>query len=61
MGLKEKFLSIYANLPVGIRSELICVIGNETYSWSVIKIEVDNDTQLARTILKKMAVDYGVL
>lgn len=55
-GLKERFLKIYANIPVGLRSETICVVGdkNRPISWDVAFVEIDQDTPLSKTILEKL-------
>lgn len=55
MGNKEKFLNIYANLPIGVRQEIILVMDdNKTISWNVAYNEVTSDTPLARIILEKL-------
>jgi hypothetical protein len=52
---KEKFLKIYANLPLGIRDEIVCVLNDEkTVSWNAAYLEVKNDTKIAKEILEKM-------
>lgn len=54
--LKEKFLRIYANIPIGLRSEIICVVGEEDrpVSWDVAFVEIDQDTPLCQIILEKL-------
>ena len=54
MDKKQKFLKIYANLPLGIRHEIILVINNEPITWEVAFIEVSNDTALSEQILDKL-------
>lgn len=55
MGNKEKFLNIYANLPIGVRQEIILVMDdNNTISWNVAYNEVTSDTPLAKIILEKL-------
>jgi len=54
MDKKQKFLKIYANLPLGIRHEIILVINNEPITWEVAFIEVSNDTALSEQILNKL-------
>ena len=55
MGNKEKFLNIYANLPIGVRQEIILVMDdNKTISWNVAYNEVTSDTPLAKIILEKL-------
>lgn len=52
---KEKFLKIYANLPLNVRDEIVCVLSEKgTVSWNVAYLEVKNDTEYAAEILKKL-------
>ncbi|OGL89433.1 hypothetical protein A3H75_01380 [Candidatus Uhrbacteria bacterium RIFCSPLOWO2_02_FULL_51_9] len=54
-GTREKFLKIYANLPLGVRQEIILVLKEKgPITWDVAFIEVDNDTELSKTILEKL-------
>lgn len=55
MGLKERFYKVYNNLPLNLREEVILVINNEPITWKVVRLEVDQDTQLAQTILEKLS------
>ena len=52
--LKERFLKIYANLPIGVRSEIICVVEDRPISWNVAFVEIDQDTPLSKIILEKL-------
>jgi len=52
--LKERFLKIYANIPLGLRSEIICVVEDKTISWNVAFVEIDQDTPLSKIILEKL-------
>ncbi|MFH0987782.1 MAG: hypothetical protein V1763_00215 [Parcubacteria group bacterium] len=50
--LKERFLKIYSNLPLGIRQEIILVLEDgRPITWDVAFIEVTNDTELSKEIL----------
>ncbi len=51
MGLKERFLKTYANLPEGARNEIVVVIGNEPYTWRSAKLEVEQDTPIGKEML----------
>ena len=51
---REKFLKIYANLPLGLRNEIVVVLDNEPLTWNSTYIEVVNDTQKSKEILKKL-------
>lgn len=56
MGNKERFLQTYANLPVNIRNEIIYVLpDNRPLTWNAAFIEVDNDTELGKQIVSKLA------
>lgn len=52
--VKTKFLQIYANLPLNQRNEIIIVIDDESLTWNVVKIEVENDTRMGKRILDKL-------
>ncbi len=60
MASREKFLQIYANLPLSVRSEIIVVIEHEPISWSAAKIEIENDTPKSRQILDQLST-LGIL
>ena len=53
-GLREKFLKIYADIPLSLRKEIILVLENEPISWNVAFIEVVNRTNKSGLILKKL-------
>ena len=49
---KEKFNKIFANLPIGERSNPIYVSSKHgAMSWMVVKLEVDDDTELGKEAL----------
>lgn len=52
--LREKFLKIYADLPLGIRKEIILILDKEPITWNAAYIEVFNKTQKSEKILKKL-------
>lgn len=54
MLLKEKFIKIYANLPLSLRKEIIIVIDKEPLTWNAVYVEVFNNTPKADKILKKL-------
>lgn len=60
MDLKEKFYTVYNNLPLNLRDEVILVLENEPITWKVARLEVDQNTKLSCTILEKL-VALGVL
>lgn len=54
MDLRAKFLKVYANLPLGVREEVVIVIEGEPLSWRAAKLEVELDTKKGREILEKL-------
>jgi hypothetical protein len=54
-GLKEKFLRVYANVPLGVRQEIIAVLDDgRPITWDVAFIEVQEDTKISEQILRKL-------
>lgn len=52
---KAKFIRIFANIPDKIRGEdIIVVIDDNPYTWNAAMIEVKNDSELGRKIIKKL-------
>lgn len=52
---RQSFLKIYANLPLGIREEIICVLDRDKpITWNVAYLEIKNNTQLGGEILRKL-------
>lgn len=55
LGKKEQFLKIYADLPLGIRQEIILVLEDgKPITWNVAFVEVEADTPLSKIILGKL-------
>lgn len=54
MTSKDKFYKVYANLPLGLREEIVVVIDGQPVSWQVAKMEIDNNTQTGEKILSKL-------
>jgi len=55
MGNREKFLKIYANLPLGVRQEIVLVLDDgRPITWDAAYTEVISDTPLSKTILEKL-------
>lgn len=52
--LKEKFLQVYANLPLGTRKELIAIVNDEPISWNAAYLEIHKNTSRAKEILEKI-------
>jgi len=52
---KEKFLKVYANLPINLRNEIILVLDKEgPVTWNAAYIEINNDTKLGEVIFGKL-------
>ncbi len=54
LGRKEKFLKVYANLPLGVRQEVVLVHDDKPLSWDTVYIEVVHDTPLGKMFLEKL-------
>lgn len=58
---REKFMRIFANVPEKIRGEdVVAVVDDKPFTWNTAMIEVKNDSELGRKILK-MLEKVGVL
>lgn len=56
LAAKERFLKIYANLPINVREEIIYVVlpEKQPITWNVAYLEVKNNTSLGEDILKRL-------
>lgn len=54
MDKKEKFYKVYSNLPLGLREEVVAVVGGEPVSWRAAKLEVDENTEKGEEILDQL-------
>ena len=54
MDLKAKFLKVYANLPLGVREEVVIVIDSEPLSWKAAQLEVEQNTKKGQEILEQL-------
>ncbi|OGD55359.1 hypothetical protein A3E73_01425 [Candidatus Beckwithbacteria bacterium RIFCSPHIGHO2_12_FULL_47_17] len=52
MDKRTKFLKIYADLPLGERSEIVVVVGNEPLSWHAAKLEIEHNTVKGKEVLE---------
>ena len=53
--LKERFLKIYADLPLGVRREIIATIDNlGPVTWNSAYIEIEGNTDLGKRILEEL-------
>lgn len=52
---KEKFFRVYANLPIGLRDQVVITVPDAgPMSWNAVYIEVNNGTKLGDTIIEKL-------
>lgn len=53
--LRERFLKIYANLPINLRDEIILVLPEKgTITWNIAYFEVKKGTKLSEEILSEL-------
>ncbi len=57
---REKFLRVYANVPEGLRSDIVAVVDKKTYTWNVAYIEIKDNTELGKKLLKALE-DLGLI
>ena len=52
---KDRFFRVYANLPVGLRDQVIIVLPEVgPMSWNAVYVEVSNSTKLGDTVVEKL-------
>jgi hypothetical protein len=53
---REAFLRIYANLPLGVRNEVIAVLDDPAgpVTWEVAYLEIKNRTEKGDAIIEKL-------
>lgn len=56
----HKFFSIYANLPIPLRQEIVAVVNNEPMTFKVIKLELENRTEFGYKALEQM-IRLGII
>ena len=54
LGRKERFLKTYANLPLGVRNEIVLTIDEKPITWNVTFSEIYHDTKLSSLMLEKL-------
>lgn len=57
---REKFLQIFANLPIASRQEIIITVNDQPLTWNSAKIEVENETKIGGEVLDKLTL-LGIL
>jgi len=53
-GLRERFLKIYADIPLNLRKEITLIIDKEPITWNVAYVEILNKTEKSKKILKML-------
>lgn len=52
---KDRFLKVYANLPLNLRNEVVLVTSEtEPVTWNVAFLEINNETKLGELIIEKL-------
>jgi len=52
---KDSFLKVYSNLPINLRNEVILVLSDKgPITWNVAFLEINNETELGKIILKEL-------
>jgi hypothetical protein len=52
---KSKFLKIYANIPLGLRNEIVVVLDDiGPITWNTAYVEISNETAIGVKILKRL-------
>jgi hypothetical protein len=52
---KERFFKVYANLPLGLRDQVILVLPDTgPLTWNAAYVEVKNGTKIGDTIVEKL-------
>ena len=51
---------MYAEIPEGLRSDIMAVVNGKTYTWDTAYLEVKDDTELGKKILKTL-VTVGII
>ncbi len=52
--LRDRFLKIYADIPLNLRKEIVLVIDKEPITWNVAYVEISNKTEKSKKILKML-------
>jgi hypothetical protein len=59
--LKTKFLKLYADLPLGLRSDIVVVLDDYgPISWNAAYVEIDNNTAKGGEILNNLE-ELGII
>jgi len=55
-----KFFRVYANLPIPLRNEIVAVVDGEPMTFHVIKLELENKTEMGYQALQNM-IDMEII
>ena len=50
--LRTQFYRVYANLPLGLRKNIIALYADKPVTWDVIYIEVQEKTKASKVLLE---------
>ena len=56
----SRFLSVYANVPVKLRTGIIAVVDDIPYTWNTAYTEISGGTELGRQIYQKL-IDMEII
>lgn len=52
---KDRFIKVYSNLPINLRSEVILVLPNiGSITWNVASLEINGETEIGKLIIDKL-------
>ncbi len=56
----EKFLKVYASLPITERNNIVVLIDDQPISWLMAYREIKNNTELGKKIQEKL-ISKGII
>lgn len=51
---RAKFLKAYTEVPENLRSQIIVVVNEKTYSWNSVYFEVKDKTEISKKLLNTL-------
>lgn len=51
---RSEFLKIYPNVPDDLREDLLVVLEGKSYTWNTTYLEIKDNTELGKKILKAL-------
>jgi len=57
MGLKERFLRVYGNLPLSLREDVVLTLGEKDIpmTWNAVYFEIKSDSEVSQELLEKLS------